>query len=148
MIAATTPESNARPYMNGDDGMLAAFVGRPFAAGANGPDAFDCWGLTRAAALAVFGLDFPACVYAPQDVPHAAPVAAGYLRAHWWHELATASPGAVLALCGYDGGVQHVALCVSSSRVLHISPRGVSAVIPLARIAVAYPVARFYAWAR
>jgi cell wall-associated NlpC family hydrolase len=148
MIAATAPESNRGPYMTGADRMLADFVGLPFLAGADGPDVFDCWGLTRAAALAVFGLDFPPCIHTPQDVPHAAPVAAAYLRAHRWQGRATAFPGAVLALCGYDGGVQHVGLCVSSSRVLHISPRSPSAVIPLARIAVAYPVARFYEWAR
>ena len=147
MIATRAPESHAPPYMNGDDGMLQRFIGRPFADAGDGPDAFDCWGLTRAAARDLFGLDFPACVYAPQDVRHAAPVASAYLGAHRWHERDTAAPGRVLALCGYDGGVQHVALCLSVSHILHTSPRAPSCVCALARIVVAYPVARFYEWA-
>lgn len=37
----------------------AAYPGRPYCAGADGPDAFDCWGLVRAVFRAHFGVEFP-----------------------------------------------------------------------------------------
>lgn len=147
MIATRTPEPNPGPYLSGRDGTLQAFVGKPWRALADGPDAFDCWALTRAAALALFGLDFPPAVYAAQDAHHAAPAAARYLAAHDWHERTTAAPGRVLALGGYDGAVHHVALCLDRSRALHTARALRSCVLPLRKLVAMYPAARFYEWA-
>lgn len=140
-------ESNAAPYLTGAEGMLAPYIGKPWARGADGPDAFDCWGLVTAAARDVFGLHFPNLphsAHAPADV---ARMAAGYLASGEWLETPHAHAGAVLALCGYEGRVRHVALCVSAHRCLHIAGATRSCVLPIARLSSLYPVARFYTWA-
>jgi cell wall-associated NlpC family hydrolase len=38
---------------------VADFIGKPWRAGATGPDAYDCYGLARAASRALFGRDLP-----------------------------------------------------------------------------------------
>jgi hypothetical protein len=38
---------------------IRATIGKPYAWAAQGPDAFDCWGLTRACQREVFGRELP-----------------------------------------------------------------------------------------
>lgn len=146
MIAARSPESNAAPYLNPDDGTLQRFIGKPWAECTDGPDAFDCWGLTYTAARELFGLAFPVAILTPQDVAHGARAAAAYLVPPYWRERDTATRGAILALCGFDGGVRHVGLCLDDARVLHTARATRSCVLPVRRLVSVYPVARFYEW--
>lgn len=59
-----------------------AYLGKPWANGAAGPDAYDCWGLVRRVYAERYGLELPAVdvdAHAPLAVRHA--FAAG--RAGW-----------------------------------------------------------------
>lgn len=126
---------------------LAPYIGKPFGVCAHGPDAFDCWGLVHTAARDLFGLHFPEAVYAT-TTPQAVAVAAELmLLRNGWQTHDTADAGRVMALVGYDGCVRHVALCLDTTRALHVAVRLRSCVMPVSKLAALYPVARFYAWA-
>lgn len=142
----SAPELHTPPYMNRPDGTVQAFVGKRWQLHATGPDAFDCWTLARAAAWSLFGLNFPAVPYVAPTPAGVARAAAGYLRRTRWAERDTAAQGAILALCGFDGTVRHVALCLDASRCLHIAGATRSCVLPVRRLAASYPRARVYEW--
>lgn len=125
---------------------LSPYIGKPFAAGAHGPDAFDCWGLVHTAARDLFGLEFPRAVYASVLPDAVADAALVVLRQPGWLPRATADTGHVMALCDYAGNVRHVALCLNPRSALHVTVRLRSCVMPVAKLATLYP-ARFYAWA-
>lgn len=126
---------------------VEAFIGKPWRPLAHGPDAFDCWGLAHTAARELFGLAWPIAVYAPNDIRDAARVAADYLVPPCWRERDTAAPGALMALCMYDDTVRHVALCVDERRALHTARATSSCIVPIHRLALLWPRARFYEWA-
>lgn len=121
--------------MNAD---LAPFLGKPWRPVADGPDAFDCWGLTRAASLALFGRALPEL---PDNWnPATASIPGG------WLELAGPGPGAVVALGNYAGAIKHVALCLDGGRVLNTTRIIGSHVGGLSILRGIYPVVRFYQW--
>lgn len=49
---------------------LEHLVGLPWEAGAQGPHAYDCWGLFRHVQREVFGIEVPIVVAADYDDPH------------------------------------------------------------------------------
>lgn len=63
----------------------AAYIGKPWVAGAQGPDGWDCWALFRAVQAAHFGIDVPIILAADYDDPrHLAALFAEHgERAHW-----------------------------------------------------------------
>lgn len=125
-----------------------ALIGKPWRAMACGPAEFDCWGLAREGAAALFGLAWPETIYqAAHDWPQRSREATAYLSGPAWRERDTAAPGRVLALCDYAGHVRHVALCLDATRALHTSRATRSCVLPIAKLRRVYPVARFYEWA-
>lgn len=124
-----------------------AFIGKPFRAGAHGPDAFDCWGLVHTAARELYGLALPDAIYSSITPQAIACAASGVLAAPAWQEHARPAAGRVLALGGYDGKVRHVALCLDESRALHAVKAMQSCIMPVAKLRALYPLARFYAWA-
>ena len=126
---------------------VAAYIGKPWQAGAHGPDAFDCWGLVHTAARDLFGLDFPVALYASTTPQAVAATAAGMLASPAWQAHASAAAGRVMAVSGFDGCIRHVALCLDDQRVLHAARSLRSCVMPVSKLTGLYPVARFYAWA-
>lgn len=119
---------------------LSAFVGKPWHPAANGPDAFDCWGLTRAASLALFDRALP-------DLPENWQVCDVVEAPGGWIELDAPEPGAVVALGNYAGAIKHVCLSLGDQRVLNTG-RVVGAHIgSLATLRNIYPTVRFYKWA-
>lgn len=99
---------------------IAEYCGRPFAREADGPDAYDCWGLVRAVYRARFGIIVPAVEHAPFAGPGALHAAADLpeVRAMPWREIPveSARAGDVLA---YDLAELHVGLVVSPEWMLH-----------------------------
>lgn len=125
-----------------------AFVGKPFRAGAHGPDAFDCWGLVHTAARELYGLALPDAVYANVTPQAVAQAACELLYYPEWQECPRPAAGRVLALGGYDGRVRHVALCLDEHRALHAARALRSCIMPVHKLTALYPLARYYAWAR
>lgn len=126
---------------------VAAYIGKPWRLGRAGPDAFDCWGMTRAAARELFGLDFPDLVDAlarprgrrvdvtTTDVPPG------------WRIAAEPRAGAVLALFAFTGQVVHCALCLDASQTLNTSRQFGGHIVSVRALSLMYPVARVYVWA-
>lgn len=59
--------SAANPAVNPAVNPFVDYVGRPYEPGAQGPDAFDCWGLFRWVQRAHFGRDVPLIVAADHE---------------------------------------------------------------------------------
>lgn len=52
-VSLPSPEAKSPPHWT------AAYIGKPYRAGANGPDAFDCWGIGRHHYAKQFGIAIP-----------------------------------------------------------------------------------------
>lgn len=118
---------------------LTDFIGKPWRPVADGPDAFDCWGLTRAASLALFGRALP-------DLPDNWHPTADGATGLGWVELDRPEPGAVIALGNYAGAIKHVCLSLGGNQVLNTSKNIGAHVGALAFLQATYPVVRFYKW--
>lgn len=119
---------------------LSAFVGKPWRPVSDGPDAFDCWGLTRAASLALYGRALP-------DLPDTWSSESNDAVSLGWTELEEPEPGAVVALGNYSGAIKHVCLSLGGQQVLNTG-RVVGAHIgSLRTLRDIYPTVRFYKWA-
>jgi cell wall-associated NlpC family hydrolase len=117
----------------------SAFIGKRWAPVGDGPDVFDCWGLTRAASLALFSRALPSL---PDNWnPNAATV-----RAHGWKELDAPVAGAVVALGNYAGAIKHVCLSLGGNAVLDTGRVTGSHLGSLRNLQSSYPVVRFYQW--
>lgn len=103
---------------------VAPWVGRPFALGARGPVAYDCWGLVRAVALAEYSVDLPSWSDYASDADRAelARIAAGGHGG--WQEIdeEQARPGDVVEL-RVLGQPCHVGLVVAQGLMLHTLER-------------------------
>lgn len=104
-------------------GWAAKWVGRPYADKGRGPDAYDCWGLTRAVLHAERGLTLPDYADAyesacdPESAPHA--VVAGL--AAGWQKVAT--PVAFdLVILNIARRPWHCGLVVAPGLFLHCPP--------------------------
>lgn len=99
----------------------SAFVGRPWALGAEGPDAFDCWGLVREVQRAVFGRELPALSINVREVPQTqwATLRDLVQRSDWrcGGDLSTAKAGDVILMRGLRG--PHIGVCIGRGEVLH-----------------------------
>lgn len=118
---------------------LADFVGKPYKPGADGPDAFDCWGLSRAASLALFNRALP-------SLPDGWHPTFDEAIAQGWEELEEPEPGAVMALGNYAGAIKHVCICLTGRSVLNTGRDVGAHVGPLSFLRSIYPVVRFYRW--
>jgi cell wall-associated NlpC family hydrolase len=110
-----------------------AFIGKPYRDRAAGPDAFDCWGLMRAASAALY--DTP--------LPTLARTVSGRRR---WCELSEPVPGCAVALLDMRGHPYHVGLYVGAGLVLHTTAQ-LGARIESLRVMTRNAAGRgFYTW--
>jgi hypothetical protein len=109
-----------RPDANATDraSVINTLLGRPYRSGGNGPDAFDCYGLTRWLQERLYGRDMPAFSL-PADAGRFAIAAAivAHPERHNWVEAERPVDGALAIMsrqeCGFhmgtfvdvDGGV-------------------------------------------
>jgi cell wall-associated NlpC family hydrolase len=109
------------------------YIGKPFAAYAEGPDAYSCWGLCRVVLARHFGIDvrpimvdpknIRACLKAFRDDPEYAA----------WFEVGAAREGDLVLMSTGDHPI-HVGiwLDVDGGRVLHADNAGVVCETPAA----------------
>lgn len=93
----------------------AALIGRPYREAAQGPEAFDCWGLVRHALRIGYGVDMPLLGVGDQ----AEGVAAVKRAATGWHQVTGKLPRErdVVLMTGWKKD-RHVGLMVASGDYL------------------------------
>ena len=98
----------------------ARLIGKPYLHGADGPDAFDCWGLVRHVTKHHFGVDMPAI-----EVGETINERAIRNATKGWQQVSDRAEGNIVLMrsaiklhCGIivAGGVLHA---VSGARVVH-----------------------------
>jgi cell wall-associated NlpC family hydrolase len=117
---------------------VAAFIGRPFAYGARGPDAFDCWGLVLALRAAL-------ALPVPPDFASRELAARDYRQ---WFVRTLAAPHIVEARAGaiaYSAQGAHAGL-FWAGRVVHAMYRAGVVAWPLGRWYAFFPDSEFYEW--
>jgi cell wall-associated NlpC family hydrolase len=105
------------------------FIGVPHVPGAEGPEAFDCWGLVRHVSQAVFGKALPALSIAqPDPTPEQWRALRTLVKSSAWKS--TRGPGRagdVLLMIGADG-LPHVGILIDGDRVLHTITGGAAGI--------------------
>jgi cell wall-associated NlpC family hydrolase len=124
------------------------FIGKRWALGAEGPDAFDCWTLTRAAARELYGVALPPLTETVATLRRTSEAADAMLERYDWREIDAARAGAVLALYNFAGRVVHVALCLDERSALNLALGMRSHIVPIATLRGMHASARLYAWTR
>lgn len=101
-----------------------ALIGRPYRVGAQGPDTFDCWSLTRHVQSQLYGRDLPA-FQAPDDAGMQA--IAGFIATHperrHWRPVPKPVDGALVSM--FRMGIGHhvgTFLDLDGGLVLHATP--------------------------
>lgn len=133
---------------------LDDFVGLPYAEGARGPDAYDCYGLVAAVFWHLRGIELPDW-YAGSPGPQGASraisealageVSGGRsIRVDWPEEFPEDYD---IAIVGSNERPHHVGVCVAGG-VLHASKTFGSAWHSLPRFLTFYPRTEFYRWQR
>lgn len=79
----------------------AQYIGRPWVAGAQGPQAFDCWSFFRHVQARHFGVQVPVIVAAdPSDPAALVALFAGHAERKRWQRAAAAVHGAAVIVRG------------------------------------------------
>lgn len=108
--------------------VLSALIGRPWRARARGPEAYDCWGLVRAAALALSGWHLPDDDADPADLRRVSrlltdPARRAGMISQAGRPVAEAPDGAVVLLTRGAAVPHHVGLWLRPERgILHCCP--------------------------
>jgi len=116
------------------------YVGLPFRDGANGPDAFDCWGLVRKVMSEQFNLQLPALDYARDQEERWALVRTFEPE---FHLTETPRDGA-LVLCAVNGRRAHLGVCVGGHSLLHMTKNQGAVVVPLESSRVKNGITGYY----
>lgn len=110
---------------------VAPWVGRPFELGGRGPEAFDCWGLVRAALLGQWGVELPALEGAEVWGLHERLAQGLDVLEDRLTPVLMTRPGDILGF-DLDGG--HVGLVVSRDWMLHTRERADSSLERFGRL--------------
>lgn len=99
---------------------VECYRGKPFRRDADGPDAYDCYGLVRAALRNEWGLDTPALDGAWHlEAAQSLLAALGATDSPWIELRGEAQPGDVLVFLGVPGVELHVGIVVAPGWMLH-----------------------------
>ena len=93
-----------------------AYIGLPFEDGGNGPERYDCWGLTRKVMREVFDTELLDHQYSLEGRERDAVVEDNRLL---YHRVNEAADG-VLVLYYLSGRRPHIGVCVGNTHVLHM----------------------------
>lgn len=95
----------------------AQYIGRPYKRAAEGPDAYDCWGLARAVWLERLGLQMPQVNVGENNNVQAMRVIAGSLG--WARVDGPARPYDALIMQAYGG--RHIAVAIEAgNRIVYL----------------------------
>jgi cell wall-associated NlpC family hydrolase len=110
---------------------LAALLGRPYVVGANGPDAFDCYGLASYVLRDVYGEHLPAVERRTNEPRATARAILAHPDRARWTRVPEPTDGALVLMGNVDGRDIHLGVAVADGRqmlVLHTDePSGVIA---------------------
>jgi cell wall-associated NlpC family hydrolase len=110
---------------------LAALLGRPYVVGANGPDAFDCYGLARYVLGEVYGEALPDIERSSNEPRATARAILAHPDRALWTRIEQPIDGALVLMGNVDGRDIHLGVAVADGRqmlVLHTDePAGVMA---------------------
>jgi cell wall-associated NlpC family hydrolase len=101
---------------------LAALLGRPYVVGADGPDAFDCYGLARHVLREVYGEALPAITRATAEPRAVARAILGHPERARWERVPQPFDGALVLMGNIQGRDFHLGVAVADGRqmlVLH-----------------------------
>ncbi len=124
------------------------YLGRPFQSGADGPDAYDCWGLVRAVLRDRAGIEVPKAPVS--DATNAREVAREFARSQLyadWREIDTPERELDVTLMAEGRYPVHVGLWipVGRGRVLHAVEAGGVVCVDLTSLSMAgYRVLGWY----
>lgn len=109
--------------MNRDaiNGLAASLVGKPYLAGAEGPDFYDCYGLVRVMVRAMHGIDMMEVSREVGSLTEARKLFQQHAGAHGWRGTEHPVHGSVF-LAGTKGRAAHCGVCLrdgSGYGVLH-----------------------------
>lgn len=106
-----TPHASTRHWS-------AGYCGLPWAPGADGPDAFDCWGLAREVQLTRHGRELPRLAIAsPCDVPEQWATLRGLVQRSGWRRVSDTPREGDLLLMLNGEGLPHIGNVVELPRV-------------------------------
>ena len=98
--------------------MIEAYIGKPWQSGAQGPDAFDCYGLVRAVLRECCGVDAPLVAFDASRSADCLRTVEEQRRRHVWREIAAPQPWAV-ALMSHGRRPHHVGIALPDGSLLH-----------------------------
>jgi len=98
--------------------MIEAFIGKPWSSGAQGPEAFDCYGLVRAVLRECCGIDAPMVQFDASSPADCLRAVATSREASVWREIDTQPPYSVVLL-GHGCRPHHVGIVAPDGRILH-----------------------------
>lgn len=115
----------------------AKYIGKPFADGGRGPDAFDCWGLIRVVYQDQLAIKLPSYgEISAKDLVRIARTMEDH-KNDGWAECGP-EPYSVVLMKTARGGdrVTHVGVMVDDFRVMHVEAATHVAVVPVKHISV------------
>ncbi len=96
----------------------APYVGKPWVRGAQGPEAWDCWGLVRHVQDTVYGRQMPALQIAAAPTAEQLEVLRDLMTSGPWHRVTDPAQGDVMLMTGTLG--PHVGVVVRADRRLKV----------------------------
>lgn len=122
------------------------YVGKPFVDGGRGPDAFDCWGLCRAAYQDALGVDLPS--YGEISARDLVRVARTMSKDcdDGWRMVSKPEEMDIALMRGAAGrgrAIVHVGVMINSRRLLHIEPAAHAAIVPINHFSVRHRIAGY-----
>lgn len=118
----------------------ARYIGVPFRDGGRGPDAYDCWGLVRAAYADRLGVELPDHgEISARDLVRVARAMNGGQAAEPWVAVEVPEEMDVCLMVSGRGGaaVVHVGVMTGPAHLLHIEAASAAVVVPLRHHSVA-----------
>jgi len=110
---------------------LRALIGRPYVVGADGPDAFDCYGLARYVLGEIYGVELPTIAREAAEPRATARAILGHPERVMWERVAPPQDGDLVLMGNVDGRDFHLGVFVADGArrlVLHTdAPTGVVA---------------------
>jgi cell wall-associated NlpC family hydrolase len=96
--------------------LAASLIGLPWAVGAEGPDAFNCWGLVKFWCARVHGVDLGRVEVAAHE--NQARAIAAAVRSGWSHVKGPAQEHDIALLCNPVDGGRHVGVVLHANHKL------------------------------
>ncbi len=99
---------------------VRSVIGMPWQSGAQGPDAFDCWGLARAAQRELFGYELPPVSVNANHLRSVIEAIEGHAIRQEWHNVEIPAHGDLVTLARHDHPTHiGVYLAVDRGGLLH-----------------------------